>query len=120
MPFTRPLMDALRGAQILEGSASSLPWRDWRKCTVRERTHWGAERTWHSGRRRNRFVASKAARAPPTASDAVARCLSLPENRSKGKRLAMIIETIPGRNGLTPGEKLLHCSEFWDDLAAHP
>jgi len=33
---------------------------------------------------------------------------------------SMIIETIPGVNGLTAAEKLVLVSEPWDDLAANP
>ena len=33
---------------------------------------------------------------------------------------AMILETIPDVNRLTPAQKLLLVSELWDDLAAHP
>lgn len=39
-----------------------------------------------------------------------------------GKRycFAVILETIPDVNLLTPAQKLLLVSELWDDLAAHP
>ena len=33
---------------------------------------------------------------------------------------AMILESIPDVNRLTPAQKLLLVSELWDDLAAHP